>query len=156
MHEGNALFNDTLNTFYLRLHGVEHMVKDHSESERGNSPPPHHGYSFRSAARGVFHSTAFATPAVELWLERERSQWVNHEAVLRASLGPSTFPVRPKTLHGPLLLVGPCSGGPLLLVGPCSWWAPRFSLVSLMDNAAVPRGIDPMTYRTMSEALPHS
>ena len=32
--EGNVLFNDTLNTFYLRLYGVRHMVKDHSDSER--------------------------------------------------------------------------------------------------------------------------
>ena len=27
--EGNVLFNDALNTFYLRLYGVGHMVKDH-------------------------------------------------------------------------------------------------------------------------------
>ena len=26
--EGNVLFNDALNTFYLRLYGVGHMVKD--------------------------------------------------------------------------------------------------------------------------------
>ena len=39
--EGNVLFNDALNTFYLRLYGVRHMVKDHSDSERGNSLPPH-------------------------------------------------------------------------------------------------------------------
>ena len=32
--EGNVLFNDALNTFYLRLYGVRHMVKDHSDSER--------------------------------------------------------------------------------------------------------------------------
>ena len=32
----NVLFNDALNTFYLRLYGVKHMVKDHSDSERGN------------------------------------------------------------------------------------------------------------------------
>ena len=38
---GNVLFNDTLNTFYLRLYGVGHMVKDHSDSERGNLLPPH-------------------------------------------------------------------------------------------------------------------
>ena len=30
----NVLFNDALNTFYLRLYGVRHMVKDHSDSER--------------------------------------------------------------------------------------------------------------------------
>ena len=34
MKEGNVLFNNTLNTFYLWLHGVGHMVKDHSDSER--------------------------------------------------------------------------------------------------------------------------
>ena len=39
--EGNVLFNDALNTFYLRLYGVGHMVKDHLDSERGNPLPPH-------------------------------------------------------------------------------------------------------------------
>ena len=39
--EGNVLFNDTLNTFYLRLYDVRHMVKDHSDSEKGNPLPPH-------------------------------------------------------------------------------------------------------------------
>ena len=39
--EGNVLFNDALNTFYLRLYDVEHMIKDHSDSERGNPLPPH-------------------------------------------------------------------------------------------------------------------
>ena len=32
--EGNGLFNDALNTFYLQLYGVRLMVKDHSDSER--------------------------------------------------------------------------------------------------------------------------
>ena len=35
------LFNDALNTFYLRLYGVRHMVKDYSDSEKGNPLPPH-------------------------------------------------------------------------------------------------------------------
>ena len=39
--EGNVLFNDALNTFYLRLYGVRHMVKDHSDSEKGNPLLPH-------------------------------------------------------------------------------------------------------------------
>ena len=39
--EGNVLFNDALNTFYLRLYGVRHMVKDHSDSVKGNPLPPH-------------------------------------------------------------------------------------------------------------------
>ena len=41
MEEGNVLYNDTLNTFYIRLYGVKHMVKDHSGSERRNPLPPH-------------------------------------------------------------------------------------------------------------------
>ena len=32
--EGNVLFNDALNTFYLRLYGIGHTVKYHSDSER--------------------------------------------------------------------------------------------------------------------------
>ena len=39
--EGNVLFNDALNTFYLRLYGVRHMVKDHYDSEKGNPLPSH-------------------------------------------------------------------------------------------------------------------
>ena len=32
--EGNVLFNDSLNTFDLRLYGIGHMVKDHSNRKR--------------------------------------------------------------------------------------------------------------------------
>ena len=35
----NVLFNDALNNFYLRLYGVRHIVKDHSDSEKGNRLP---------------------------------------------------------------------------------------------------------------------
>ena len=35
--EGNVLFNDALNTLYLWLYGVRHMVKDHLDSERENT-----------------------------------------------------------------------------------------------------------------------
>ena len=51
--EGNVLFNDALNTFYLRLYGVGHMVKDHSDSERGNSLPPH-GLLLPISSKGSF------------------------------------------------------------------------------------------------------
>ena len=34
-YEQNIL-NDALNTFYLQLYGVIHMVEDNSDSERGN------------------------------------------------------------------------------------------------------------------------
>ena len=38
MKEGYVLFNDALNTFYLRLYGVRHIVKDQSDSERESIP----------------------------------------------------------------------------------------------------------------------
>ena len=55
MKEGNVLFNDTLNTFYLRLYGVKHMVKDHSDSEKGNPLPPHR-LLFPISSKGSFIS----------------------------------------------------------------------------------------------------
>ena len=54
--EGNVLFNDALNTFYLRLYGVRHMVKDHSDSENGNPLPPH-GLLFPISSKGSFICT---------------------------------------------------------------------------------------------------
>ena len=51
--EGNVLFNYALNTFYLRLYGVRHMVKDHSDSERGNLLPPHR-LLFSISSKGSF------------------------------------------------------------------------------------------------------
>ena len=47
------LFNDALNTFYLRLHGVRRMIKDHSDSGRGNPLPPH-GLLFPISSKDSF------------------------------------------------------------------------------------------------------
>ena len=84
----DMLFNDALNTFYLCLYGVGHMVKDHSDSERVREETCccHMGYSFQLAARvllyasstdRITHTTVFVTPVVEHWLEREIAQWVH-------------------------------------------------------------------------------
>ena len=54
--EGNVLVNDALNTFYLRLYGVRHMVKNHSDSERGNPLLPH-GLLFPINSKGSFICT---------------------------------------------------------------------------------------------------
>ena len=54
--EGSVLFNDALNTFYLRLYGIRHMVKDHSDSERGN-PLLLHGLLFSINSKGSFICT---------------------------------------------------------------------------------------------------
>ena len=49
------LFNNILNTFYLRLYG-KHMVKDHSDSEIGN-PLLSHGLLFPINSKGSFICT---------------------------------------------------------------------------------------------------
>ena len=42
--------------FILRLYGVKHMVKDHSDSERGNPLPPY-GLLFPISSKGSFICT---------------------------------------------------------------------------------------------------
>ena len=74
------LFNNALNTLYLRLYGIRHMVKDNSNSEKENPLPPH-GLLFLISSKGFFymqhptdrlaHTTDFVKPVVEHWLERE-------------------------------------------------------------------------------------
>ena len=54
--EGNVLFNDAFDTLYLRLYGVRHMVKDYSDSERGNPLPPP-GLVFPISSKGSFICT---------------------------------------------------------------------------------------------------
>ena len=54
--ERNVLFNNALNTFYLQLYGVRHMVKDHSDSEKGNPLSPH-GLLLSINSKGSFICT---------------------------------------------------------------------------------------------------
>ena len=54
--EGNVLFNDAINTFYLWSYGIRHMVKDHSESKSGNPLPPHRLF-FPINSKGSFICT---------------------------------------------------------------------------------------------------
>ena len=42
----NVLYIEALNTFYSRLYGVEHMVKEHLDSEIENPLPTLHGLQF--------------------------------------------------------------------------------------------------------------
>ena len=59
--ERNVLFSDALNTIYLRLYGVGHMVKDHSDSETGNPLPPH-GILFPISSKGSIPQTGLHIP----------------------------------------------------------------------------------------------
>ena len=65
--------------FYLRLYGVRHMVKDHSDSEKGNPLLPHRlllsinskgSFYMHHPTDRITHTTAFVTPVVGHWLER--------------------------------------------------------------------------------------
>ena len=60
--EGNILFYDALNIFYLRPYGVRHIVQDHSDSERGNPQP------FRLAARVLLYAPSYRQDSTYLGL----------------------------------------------------------------------------------------
>ena len=85
------MFYDALYTFYLRLYGIRHMLKDHSDSEKGNLLPLH-GLLFPISSKFFFiciilqtgyNITAFVTPVIEHWLEREIAEWIHHEGSIR-------------------------------------------------------------------------
>ena len=63
--ERNVLFKDVLNTIYLRLYGVSHMVKDHIDSEGGN-PLPLHGLFFPINSKGSFICTIPQTGSLKV------------------------------------------------------------------------------------------
>ena len=72
-------FNDALNTFYLQLYGVIHMVKDHSNSERIHAAATTWAilsnwqqgvfYMHHHLTNRIAHATAFVTLVVENWLD---------------------------------------------------------------------------------------
>ena len=92
--EGNVLFNNALNTFYLRLYGVRYMVKDHSDSERGNPLPPHR----LLAARVIWYASSHRQDNTYLSLcytscgalagTRNSSMGLPHEGSIRRPIAP--------------------------------------------------------------------
>ena len=65
------------------------MVKDHSDRERGNLLPPHGLIFYMHHPKDrITHTTAFVTPVVEHWLEREIAQWVHHEGSVQRPIAP--------------------------------------------------------------------
>ena len=84
-----GFFNNTLNTFYLWFYSVSHMVKDHSDSKRGNLLLPLHGLLFPiSCTDRIAHNMAFVTPTVEHWLEWKIAQWVHQEGSTQQPITP--------------------------------------------------------------------
>ena len=95
--ERNDLFNDALNTFYLRLYGVRHVVKDHSDSEKGNPLPPT-GATHRLTARillyapshrqdNTYHGLCY-TSCGALAGTRNSSMGPPHEGSIRRPIAP--------------------------------------------------------------------
>ena len=54
LKEGNVLFSNALNTFYLQLYGVRHMIKDHWAKEE--TCCCHMSYSFWLATRVLLYA----------------------------------------------------------------------------------------------------
>ena len=77
--------------FYLMMHLTHfiygYIVKDHSDSEKGNPLLPYmlilwFFYMYHPTDR-IGHTMTFVTPVVEHWLEREIVQWVHHEGSIQ-------------------------------------------------------------------------
>ena len=90
-----GFFNDALNTFYLRLYGVRHMVKDHSDKE---TRWRHIGYSFRLTARVLLYAPSHRhnstchdlcyTSRGALAGTRNSSMGPSHEGSIRRPIAP--------------------------------------------------------------------
>ena len=78
--EGNVLFNDALNTFYLQLYGFRHMVKDYSDSERGNLFQPH-GQLFLISSKNYFKCIITQTGEQPLLHQSWSTGWNENKAV---------------------------------------------------------------------------
>ena len=80
--ERNVLFNDALNTFYLRLYDVRHMVKDHSDSEKGNTLPPHRLLLPISRQDSTYHGLCYTSRGALVGM-RKSSMGPHHEGSIQ-------------------------------------------------------------------------
>ena len=94
----NVLFNDALNTFYLRLYGVGHMVKGPFLIVRKETRCRHIGYSYRLTARvllyapshrqdSTYHSLCY-TNRRALAGTRNSSMGPHHEGSIQRPIAP--------------------------------------------------------------------
>ena len=97
--EGNVVVNATLNTFYLPLYGVGHMVDDYSERERERERDPANTHTHtRLAARvllyeqshiqdSTYHSLCYICRGT-LAETRNRSMGSCHDGPMRQPIAP--------------------------------------------------------------------
>ena len=119
--EGNVLFNDALNTFYLRLYGVRHMVKNHSEKKITRCR--HIGYSLWLAARVLLYASSHRqdntyhdlcyTSGGALAGMRNSSMGPPHEGSIRWSIAPWANTLTTELHLAPILGTRNSSRGPL-------------------------------------------
>ena len=133
--KGNVLFNDVLNTFYLQLYGIKHMVKDYLDCKKGNPLPPLHGLLIPVSSKWSFMCTISQTgqhitqSVMVHWLNRKIAKWVNNEGSIRWSITRRTAAVPQSYIslgvwrqsctcftgaHGRLKLICPCQSTVLL------------------------------------------
>ena len=102
LREREMFYLTTQSTHFIYGYMTSDMVKDHSDSEKGNPLPPHRllllinskGSFICDIPDRITHTTAFATPVVEHWLEREIAQWlclknpnfIQHYSVLESEM----------------------------------------------------------------------
>ena len=94
----NVLFNDALIAFLLtQLYGVGHMIKNHSNSERGNPLPPLHGLLIPISSKGslyapsnrqdsTYHDLCYTSRGA--LAGTKNNQWVHHEGSIRRPVAP--------------------------------------------------------------------
>ena len=82
--ERNVLFNDAL---YLRLYGVRHMVKDHSDSEKGNPLPSHRLLLSINRQDNTYHGLCYTSRGA-LAGTRNSSMGPPHEGSIRRPTAP--------------------------------------------------------------------
>ena len=74
--------------FILRLYGVGHMVKDHSDSERGNPLPPHRLlFPINSRQDSIYHGLCYISRGA-LAGTRNSSMGPPHEGSIRRPIAP--------------------------------------------------------------------
>ena len=97
VHSHRILQEERKDMFYLTMHSTHFIygymasdiVKNHSDSERGNPLLPH-GLLFPISSKGSF---ICITPQpllhqLEHWLEWEIAQWVHHEGSIQRPIAP--------------------------------------------------------------------
>ena len=87
----NVLFNDALNTFYIRLYGVKNQSERERERERERETRCRHyiDYSFRLGIFNMYHPTDKDITYYDLCYTRMgNSPMIHHEGLIQRPIAP--------------------------------------------------------------------